>query len=167
MYLLANSTVDPSPSNLECLPGAEPVKYAQNIMDAFCYGLGDEGSSLHQRQRSRSLRELLPQNKVEKILCKWSSFLQFLIIVIFCSICYRTVWKRRNKKRIQDHNRIMQPEVLWCRQETLRWQRESSGRVWLVMVVCMTDFIRYTIVHLTFLVNSFDSCNLYLIILWS
>ena len=73
-----NSITDPSSSNFECLPGAEPVKYALNLMDAF---FTDEEMKDHlfiKSQRSRSVRELLPQDKVKKILCEWSSASQFI-----------------------------------------------------------------------------------------
>lgn len=74
-----NSITDQSSINYECLPGAEPAKYALNLMDSFFTDEEMKGRLFIKSQRSRSTRELLPQDKVKKILCKYDTFVLFLI----------------------------------------------------------------------------------------
>jgi hypothetical protein len=57
-------------TNLECLPGSEPGKYALNLLDALFTDEEMKGNLFIKSQRSRSTRGLLPQDKVKKILCK-------------------------------------------------------------------------------------------------
>ena len=57
-------------NNLECLPGAEPEKYALNLLDTLFIDEEMKGHLFIKSHRSRSTRGLLPQDKVKKILCK-------------------------------------------------------------------------------------------------
>ena len=71
-----------SGNDFEHLPGLTPAKYALNLMDAFFTDEEMKGHLFIKSQRSKSTRELLPLDKVKKILCKLYTVKSEILAVI-------------------------------------------------------------------------------------